>query len=107
MVLGLSSYSFPWNIGVGDHTPPVPMRAHDILRIAGEHSIRRVQFGDNLPLHLMDPAEFEATVQTAGQLGVTIEIGMRGLTVENTTMYLELAKRAGSPFLRVVIDDQN
>jgi sugar phosphate isomerase/epimerase len=103
--LGLSSYSFPWAIGVPGFLPAKPMGAAALLQYAAQNGIHSVQFGDNLPLHLLPATERIALKEMAVALGMNIEVGTRRLTEENILLYLSIAQQFNSPFLRVVIDD--
>ena len=103
--LGLSTYSFPWAVGVPNLFPAKPMTAMDLLQYAAQEKIHVVQFGDNLPLHLFSYEEKEHLKETAKILGLKVELGTRGLTADHILLYLSLANEFNSPFVRVVIDD--
>jgi sugar phosphate isomerase/epimerase len=105
MILGLSTYSFPWNIGIACYIPEKPMQARDLIQYAARSGVERVQFGDNLPLHELTQSQIRDLIQVAKDEGVQIEVGMRGLKLPQIHKYLEIAISTGSPFLRVVIDD--
>lgn len=105
MRLGISTFAFPWAIGVPGYTVQHPMTALKLLHKASEYGIQVVQFGDNLPLHLLSEAERGDIIKTAQTKGISLEVGTRKLTYENINLYLPIAKQMQSPFLRVVIDD--
>ena len=105
MQLGLSTYSFPWAIGLPGTKPGEPMSALALLCYAINHKISSVQFGDNLPLHTLSDDERQQLLRFMASNALTVEVGTRGLTPGNTTLYLDLARQFGSPFLRMVIDD--
>lgn len=105
MHLGLSTYTFPWEVGVPGFIPESPMSAFALLHKATEYGIHSVQFGDNLPLHLLSEEERHAIAETAQTSGLHLEVGTRRLTYENISRYLTIASQMQSPFLRVVIDD--
>jgi 3-oxoisoapionate decarboxylase len=105
MILGLSTYSFPWCIGIAGYIPVKPMQARDLLQYAARSGVKRVQFGDNLPLHELTQSQIRDLIRTAKDEGVQIEVGMRGLKPPQILKYLEIAVSTGSPFVRVVIDD--
>ncbi|MCU0354117.1 MAG: sugar phosphate isomerase/epimerase, partial [Cytophagales bacterium] len=105
MYLSISSYTFPWAVGVAGHEPAKPLIATDLLALATRHGAAGVQFGDNLPLHLLTDSELGQLVAEARQRNVRLETGTRRLTTDNLRRYLAIAQRLGSPFLRVVIDD--
>ena len=63
-----------------------------------------VQYCDNLPLTKLSDAEQSELLNRAGEARIGIEVGTRGIGAENLRENLALAKRAGSPFVRVVVD---
>jgi sugar phosphate isomerase/epimerase len=107
MQLGISSYSFPWAVGVKDYKPPKPLSAFHLVDYAFENKIAFLQFGDNLPLHLLTEAELVLLKREANAKKVKLQVGTCGLRKQNIIHYLSIAKTIGSPFLRVVIDDED
>ncbi|GAB2602290.1 sugar phosphate isomerase/epimerase family protein [Spirosoma areae] len=105
MQAGISTYTYPWAIGVPGYPPTYPMTAFDLLREAKRLDVQAVQFGDNLPLHVLPPADWQALLNEATRSNIQIQVGTRGLTSENLKTYIRLAWEARSPFLRIVIDD--
>jgi 3-oxoisoapionate decarboxylase len=112
--LGISTYTYPWAIGIESMMPQhsLPMFSEQVsifalLHIAKEKNIRRVQVCDNLlmPIHLFHPTKLFEIKKITDALGIQIEVGTRRLTVENLKTYLEIAQYFNAPFLRVVIDD--
>jgi sugar phosphate isomerase/epimerase len=101
--LALSSFSVPWAVGIPGSEPAHPLAALDLLELAGRCGLHRVQFADNLPLHRLDEAALDAVESRAGELGIGLQVGTRGLG-QWLIEYVELAVRFGSPFVRVVID---
>ncbi|MCU0341788.1 MAG: sugar phosphate isomerase/epimerase [Spirosomaceae bacterium] len=96
--LGLSSYTFPWAVGVESFLPVKRYDIPDLIQKTVAAGLHRLQICDNiafdtLPLPHQLPAEFQ------------LEIGTRRLTQENLLLYLSFCESMGSPFLRVVIDD--
>ncbi len=105
MQLGISTYTYPWAVGVPGSEPPVPLTAPDLIAQAGEQGIPIVQLGDNLPLHALPAPELAACKTLADRLQVRLEVGARRLTAEHLHAYLGIARQFGSPFVRFVIDD--
>ncbi|WP_247232056.1 sugar phosphate isomerase/epimerase [Telluribacter sp. SYSU D00476] len=105
MDLGLSTYSFPWAVGIPGSVPERPITPVELVHQTVKHGLHHLQFGDNLPLHQLSDSSLEELIRTAAQSGVHLEVGTRRLTKEHIALYLGLAVRCGSPFLRVVIDD--
>lgn len=104
MRLGISSFTYTWAIGVPGHPPEHPMKALDLLDKAAELGVHLVQVGDNLPLHQLSSVELADFEEYASELGVSIEVGTRGIGYDHLRTYLQLAERLNSPILRVVID---
>lgn len=104
MKLGIGSYTFPWAIGVPGYPAARPMNAFDLLERAHLLGAEVVQYCDNLPLTALSDSERSELGQKAQKYGIEIEIGTRGIAVENLRENLELAHFFGSPFVRVVID---
>ena len=104
MRLGISTWAFPWAIGVPGHPPAQPMDGLAFLRRAADLGVRVVQIGDNLPLDRLASDALHALLDEAAKLGLDLEIGTRGIAPAHLRRYLALAQQCGSPLLRVVID---
>jgi sugar phosphate isomerase/epimerase len=104
MRLGISSWTYTWAIGVPGHPPEHPMDAVGLLDRAAELGVHLVQVADNLPLDRLSPLELDAFEKRAHELDVSIEVGTRGIGHANLRTYLQIARRLGSPIVRVVID---
>jgi 3-oxoisoapionate decarboxylase len=103
--LGLGSYACAWSIGVsGYEQPDQPMDALALIKFAAELGLRLVQIGDNLPLDMMSFEDRMVLRETANQLGITVEVGTRGIVVTHLQDYIQIAHFFGSPILRVVVD---
>ena len=105
MLIGISSYTFPWAVSLEDSMPGKLQAAKNIIHFAAKKNISYVQFGDNLPLHIFSANEIEALKRTASDLHVNIQVGTKKLVVENITEYVSIATKFSSPFIRMVIDD--
>lgn len=104
MRLGIGSYTYTWAVGVPGHLPAQPMGARDLLERARRLGVGVVQIADNLPLHRLPTAELEELDRRAGELGISVEVGTRGIDPKHLACYIELAARLRSPILRVVVD---
>jgi sugar phosphate isomerase/epimerase len=104
MRLGISSFTYTWAIGVPGHLPGHPMDAMGLLNKAVALDVRVVQIADNVPLHTLAESELRALRTRAAELGISIEVGTRGIAADHLYTYLQLATRFQSPILRVVID---
>ncbi len=103
MRLGISSYAYAWAVGVPGF-PGGGMDAFELLRRCAAKGVRAVQIADNLPVHEMEPARRRELRSRAEDLGLEIQLGMRGSTVPDLRAYLALCEELGSPLLRVVLD---
>ena len=107
MKIGISSWTYSWNIGVAGYpAPPAPMTAQDLVLRAAELGAQVVQIADNLPLHLLTDAELSSLRALADEKGVALEVGTRGVRMETLTAYLAIAGRLGSPILRTLLHDE-
>lgn len=102
--VGLSSFTYPWAVGVAGHPPARPVTAEDLLDRAVELGASVVQIADNLALHTRPTAGLDALADRARAEGLQLEVGTRGITSEIVVRDLEIAARVGSPILRVVVD---
>lgn len=105
MLLAIGSYTFPWGVGVPGFLPEKPLLHEDLVDLAIKYKAGVVQFGDNLPLHKLNSEQLASLIKKAKSANVLIEAGTRRLTKENLAVYIQLAIRLQSPFVRMVIDD--
>lgn len=104
MDIGISSWTFPWAVGMPGRAPRDPLTPRRLLDRAGELGVRVVQLADNMPLHRLDAVEVDDLAAEAQARGLRIELGMLGIERSDLLAYLRLANRIGAPFVRVVID---
>jgi 3-oxoisoapionate decarboxylase len=101
---GISTYTYTWAIGVQGNVPSRPLSYQALLEKALELDVRCVQIADNLALHIHDKSSHTRMADMARKMGISIEIGARGLTPVNLRNYLSMARIFDSPILRFVID---
>jgi sugar phosphate isomerase/epimerase len=104
MRLGIGSYTYPWAVGVPGYLPKRPLSALGLLEKARQLGVRVVQFCDNVPLDALPESQLREVEQCAGQFGISLELGVRGIAPDMLRRNLELAIRLKSSILRVVID---
>lgn len=104
MRLGVGSYTFPWAVGVPGYPPEAPLEAMGLLELAHRLGASAVQYCENLPLSRLSPAERERLRARAQELGLRVEVGLRGLEEQEILEGLELARFFGASFLRLVVD---
>jgi 3-oxoisoapionate decarboxylase len=104
MLIGISSYTYTWAVGVPGSLPEKQLSAYDLADKAAESGLKLVQIADNLPLEKFAENELLDLRKYSEDKGVEIEMGGRGLTREHTLKCLEAAKSLNSPILRMIID---
>jgi sugar phosphate isomerase/epimerase len=104
MRLGISSWTYPWAIGVtGFPIPTRPLRLADLLTKASLLKVGLVQVADNLPLDKLDPGELRDARDQAADLGLTIEIGTTGVEPAHLLQYLRLAVSFDAELIRTLL----
>ena len=93
--------------GIDGFLPFKKLSAFELLQFAITNHIKNVQFGDNMPLHLLSPEELAELKDRANAFAIELQPGTRGLTLENIKHYITIAQALSSPFIRMVIDDDN
>lgn len=107
MQLGISTYSFPWSVGIENFKPDHLLSAKDLLDYAALKNIRFVQFGDNYPLHLLPRKELMQLQLDAEKANIQIQPGTKRLTIDNVRQYLSIANTVKADFIRMVVDDND
>ena len=103
MRLGISSWTFPWAVGVrGFPLPAKPIRLADLLAKASLLKVGVVQVADNLPVHKLDRTELRDARDQAASQGLEIEIGTRGVEAEHLRNYLRLAREFDARLIRTL-----
>jgi 3-oxoisoapionate decarboxylase len=99
---GISSWSYPWAVGVRKGPRPVNrMSAQDLVENAHELGVEILQIADNLQLENLPWETMIKLKRTAGEFGVKIEIGTRGTKKDHLNKFLEVAQFLGSTLVRV------
>jgi 3-oxoisoapionate decarboxylase len=101
---GISSWAFPWAIGVPGHTPTKPMTAFDLAARAAALEVEIVQIADNLPLDALSERDLVRLRQRGDELGIAFEVGTVGIEPTHLGRYRRIARTLGSPFVRTVVD---
>ena len=104
MKLGIGSYSFTWAMGVEGYASPVqPLTAVGLMERASDLGIGLVQICDKPALHLMGTRELEELQMVSRQMGISLEVGTRGISPEHLLKYLDIAKYLGSKIVRTIL----
>lgn len=102
MKLGIGTYTYMWSIGFPGAEPEAPMGALQLLEKAVKLGVKVVQFGPNLPLFEMPPAELDEVLSASRQLGIELEIGTRGVETPHLRRLIDFTVRCGASLLRTV-----
>lgn len=104
MMLGISSFTYGWSVGVPHQMPEHPMSVFDLVGRAIDLGATCLQIGDNLPLHSLQDADRRALKALLTDHNIRLEVGARGLTEHHLMHYIDIAAYYGSPLLRFVVD---
>ncbi len=105
MELGISSFTYGWNVGVEGYLPENPMTEVDLIQQTVDFGLRCLQVGDNLPLHLFNDDRKKAFRDLLLNNQIRLEIGAKRLEADHLHCYLQLAVFFDAPLLRFVVDD--
>ena len=104
MVLGISSFTYGWSVGIPGQLPARRMNAVDLINQTSRFGLSCLQLGDNLPIHELSTRGLEEIKMLVGRDHLRLEVGARKLTAEHLDRYIFFAKYFNSPLLRFVID---
>jgi sugar phosphate isomerase/epimerase len=104
MKLGIGSYTYTWAVGVPGNIPAQPLSYEGLLEQAAALGVKVVQYAENLPLERLSDGELRGLARRAGELGIQVEVGTRGIEDGYLRRFVEIAQIFGAPFVRVVID---
>ena len=100
---GISSWSYPWAVGVR-RGPKLHqcMSVQDLLEQAHKLGVNILQIADNLPLENLPWESMIRMKRTAAELGIKIEIGTKGTGTNHLQKFLEIAQFLGTDLVRVL-----
>ena len=111
MRLGVTSYAFTWEIGVpGFVFDDVEPASHDkltapaLLERAAALGVGVVQSPGQPPPRPCFRGGIRDLRQRADLLGLSLEVGTRGIDPEHLLTYLRVARELDSPLVRIVVD---
>lgn len=102
MILGISSFTYGWSVGM-DPTAP-GLEEQELLRRTAGYGLTCLQVGDNLPLHALTEVRLQEFKAFASRNNIRLEVGARKLTEDHLQRYLEICKFLKAPLLRFVVD---
>ncbi|MFC0267167.1 sugar phosphate isomerase/epimerase family protein [Kushneria aurantia] len=97
MAIGLSTYAFFWR---GSTRMQTPMTLEDMLEETAELGGAVLQICDYAAVETFDDARLTELSRHAKALGITLELGTRGLNLAHIERYLQIAERLGVSMLR-------
>ncbi len=100
MKLGISSYTFPWAIGLPDAPPSSPLTPLQLLEKARDLGVGLVQFGPNLPLNRLAERAWRDLVKQAKSWKIDLEIATTGIDPEHLREQIKFAKKTGAILLK-------
>jgi len=102
MKVGLSSYTWPWAIGIKGYEPKNPVDSIALLKKAKSYNVSVLQIADTPSLHDMNNEELERISSVAQRYDITLETGTRGIEPDHLLKYLEIAEKLGSKIVRTL-----
>jgi sugar phosphate isomerase/epimerase len=99
--LGITSYAYDYAIsepGSGRK----PLTAFQLIEKAAQHQLKVVQICENLPLNNLDADELCRLKRLSQSLGISLELGARGLDPKHLESVFDLACRLNVRLLRLV-----
>lgn len=103
MKLGVSTYTWPWAVGIEGFNPKKELNVFDILIKANELGVEVVQLADKPLLSEIDEKTLFEIKSIANKMGISLEVGTRGVEEKNLLKYLDIAKKLNSKIVRTVI----
>lgn len=104
MLLGISSFTYGWSVGVPSVMPRHPLTAIDLLNRTLDFGLGCLQIGDNLPLDQLKDSQRRELKEQLTKYHIRLEVGARGLTEKHLKDYIEVAADYDAPLLRFVTD---
>jgi 3-oxoisoapionate decarboxylase len=101
MKLGISSYTYPWAIGLPDAIPTHPLTPVQLLEKARELGVGIVQFAPNMPLDKLPERELNEVVKLSHTWQIDLEIGTVGIEQERLRDQIRFAKHIGAILLKI------
>jgi sugar phosphate isomerase/epimerase len=99
--IGLSSYAFFWQLS---DKVSEPLSIHRALERTAGLGVDLFQICDYAPLEAMTDSELEAVRATADRLGVSLELGTKGIRPEHLRKFLHIAGILRAPLLRTMFN---
>jgi len=106
-LIGLGSYSFRYAARIKEKIEGTlaSMDAIAFVEETARLGLKRALICENLNYCDSDETYFKKLAETAVQLGITIEVGMKGVSTENLIKHINIAKILGAKQMRIVLGD--
>ncbi|MFI8946449.1 sugar phosphate isomerase/epimerase family protein [Streptomyces sp. NPDC053750] len=101
MAYGISTYAYFWRISA---RAPRPMTLSAMLHDTAELGGEVFQICDYAPIESYDAAQLADVRATADDLGLTLELGTRGIRPEHLRKYLDMAGQLGVTLVRSMLN---
>lgn len=102
MQLGLSTYSFFWQIS---KINPNHLTLEEIIKETRSYGLNLLQICDYPELETYSDQKLFHVANIAKEHGVKLEVGTRGISISKMTEYLKICKLLGSKTLRTMLND--
>lgn len=99
-MIGLSTYAFFWQIS--DRSPK-PLSLQEVLSRTRDLDAQLFQICDYQPLHTYSETQLRDLKKYADDLGVTLELGTKGIKTEHLANYLRMADLLGAKIIRSMV----
>lgn len=99
-MIGLGTYAFFWQHSAD---APKPLTLIDEFEATKAMGVELFQIIDYAPLEQFNPAQLQAAAKKAKELGLTIELGTRGVDSETLYKFLGFAKVFNATLIRSMI----
>ncbi len=100
-MIGLGTYSFFWQ---HSSEAPEPLSLPTMLRRTRDLGVTVFQICDYLPILGYSAAELRGLRTLADELGITLELGTRGVQQEHLSTFLSLAEVLGAGVVRSMVN---
>ena len=104
MKIGVGSYAFRWSVGTKDFVPSAPLTPMTLLEKSAACEAQVVQICENMPLDGLSNPDLEMIKQKAADLGLGLELGVRGNNRSHLQRNIEVCHQIGSNLMRAVLD---
>lgn len=102
MAIGLSTYAFTWR---ASSRMPTPLTLEDMFYETAELGGSVFQICDYPPIESFTYAKLSDLAIRARELGLTLELGTRGLGFDKLNRFLDISEALGAPLLRSMFND--